>query len=237
MSAQGPPVRNQLLTLLSPDNLAGILPKLTSVVIELRQEICRQDGIISSVYFPQTGMISLVAQLGDGFQGEVGIIGSEGMFGTSLLAGVDTSFSEAFVQLPGTALRMSASDFRKEVETNIPLRAVLLRYNEALQAQVMQTAACNGHHGLEQRLARWLLMASDRADSSELPLTQDFMAMMLGVYRPSITVTAGILQRAGLIKYASGLVTVIDREALEAASCECYSAVKRRFCSLLAPAG
>ena len=108
----------------------------------------------------------------------------------------------------------------------------MLRYNEAMQAQIMQTAACNGRHGLEERLARWLLMAHDRAGMDELPLTQEFMAMMLGVHRPSITITAGILQRAGLIRYASGRVTVIDRPNLEAASCECYSAVKLRFSTL-----
>jgi CRP-like cAMP-binding protein len=141
------------------------------------------------------------------------------------------------VQLPGSALKMSARDFGAETEANPPLRAVLLRYYEALHAQVMQTAACNGRHGLEQRLARWLLMAHDRADGADLPLTQDFIAMMLGVHRPSITVTAGILQRAGLIKYANGQVTVIDRDALAASSCECYGAVKRRFASLLGVTG
>ena len=237
MSAQSPSIRNQLLASLSDASLASVWPKLTSVTLELRQEIYRQDGPILSVYFPQTGMISLVAQLDDGLQAEVGLVGYEGMGGASLLAGVDTSYSEAIVQLPGTALRMSAADFRVEIEANVPFRAVLLRYNEALQAQVMQTAACNSRHGLEQRLARWLLMALDRGGSAELPLTQDFMAMMLGVHRPSITVTAGILQRAGLIKYANGLVVVLNRDALEAASCECYGAVKRRFATLLGHIG
>ena len=170
-------------------------------------------------------------------QAEVGIIGREGMLGMSLLSGVDTSFVEAMVQMPGTALRMGMTEFRRELETNAPFRAVLLRYNEALQAQVMQTAACNGRHELEQRLARWLLMARDRADGEELPLTQEFMAMMLGVHRPSITVTAGILQRAGLIRYSGGRVTLLDRSSLEAASCECYGAVKQRFATLLGLTG
>jgi CRP-like cAMP-binding protein len=149
------------------------------------------------------------------------------------MAGVSTSFSEAFVQLPGTALKMAASDFRAEFDANQPFRAMLLRYNEALHAQVMQTAACNGRHGLEERLARWILMAHDRGDGADLPLTQDFLAMMLGVHRPSITVTAGILQRAGLIRYANGRVTIPHRTALEAASCECYEDVRKRFASLL----
>jgi CRP-like cAMP-binding protein len=232
-----PPVLNQLLAAVPDTALASILPKLTLIPLELRKEIFRADGPIEFVLFPQTGMISLVAHLDDGMQAEVGIIGKEGMLGAPLLSGVNTSFNEAMVQMSGSALRMSAADFRTEIEANAPFRTVLQRYSEAHQAQVMQTAACNGRHGLEQRLARWLLMASDRAQGANLPLTQDFIAMMLGVHRPSITVTAGILQRAGLIKYANGLVTVLDRDALEAASCECYHAVRRRFATLLGTIG
>jgi len=152
-----------------------------------------------------------------------------------LLAGVETSFIECMVQMAGTALKMTARDFRREIDGNMPFRALLVRYNEALHVQVMQTAACNGHHGLEQRLARWLLMAHDRAGGDELNLTQGFMAMMLGVHRPSLTVTAGILQRAGFIKYSGGHVTVLDRASLEEASCECYGAVHKRFAALLGP--
>jgi CRP-like cAMP-binding protein len=168
-------------------------------------------------------------------QVEVGIIGREGMLGTSLMSGIDSSFVEAMVQLPGTALRMRATDFHHEFETNIPFRNILHRYSEALQAQIMQIAACNGRHELEQRLARWLLMAHDRADRGEMPLTQEFIAVMLGVHRPSVTVTAGILQRAGLIRYSGGRVIVLDRANLEAASCACYGAVTARFTALLAP--
>ncbi len=237
MVASVSPIRNRLLAALSKAALASVLPKLTPVSLGLRQGIYRPDGPIEFVWFPQTGMISLVAQLDDGMQAEVGIIGCEGMAGTPLLSGVDTSYCESMVQMPGSALRMPAADFRTEIDANAPFRALMLRYSEAHQAQVMQTAACNGRHGLEQRLARWLLMAFDRADGADLPLTQDFIAMMLGVHRPSITVTAGILQRAGLIKYANGSVTVLDRDALEAASCECYGAVRRRFASLLGTIG
>lgn len=178
-------------------------------------------------------MISLVNDLEDGLRAEVGVIGREGLLGMPLLAGVDTFFVEAQVQLPGTALRMTARDFIDQVETNAPLRKLLLRYNEALQAQIMQTAACNASHDLEERLARWLLIAHDRAESDELQLTQEFVATMLCVHRPSVTVTAGILQRAGLIRYAGGRVTVLDRPGLEAASCECYGAVQKRFGALL----
>ena len=233
MLSQPTPVRNRLLASLPPDALAALMPKLIPVALAIRQPLYNTDTAIEAVYFVESGMISLVATLDDGMQAEVGVIGREGMLGIALLSGAETSFIDSIVQLTGTALRMSVRDFRHEWEGNAAFRTLLLRYNEALHAQVMQTAACNGHHGLEQRLARWLLMAHDRADGNELPLTQDFMAMMLGVHRPSITVTAGILQRAGLIRYAAGRVTVLDRASLEAASCECYGAVQRRFSALL----
>jgi CRP-like cAMP-binding protein len=178
-------------------------------------------------------MVSMVAELEDGTQAEVGIIGREGVTGTALLAGVETSFVEALVQIPGPALRMEARAFQREIEANAALRTLLFRYHEVLQSQISQTAACNGRHGLEQRLARWLLMAQDRVGEDLLPLTQDFIAMMLGVHRPSITVTAGILQRAGLIRYSAGVITVLDRASLEVSSCECYAAVRRRAATLL----
>ena len=181
-------------------------------------------------------MISLVANMDDGMQAEVGVIGREGLLGVPIRLGVATSFVEDIVQVPGTALRMGAREFRHALEVKAPFRALLLRYNEAVQAQVMQTAACNGRHALEQRLARWLLMAHDRSARDEMPLTQDCMAMMLGVQRPSVTVAAGALQRAGLIRYSGGRIMVLDRPGLEAASCECYALVKHRFTKLLGAA-
>jgi hypothetical protein len=131
---------------------------------------------------------------------------------------------------------MSARDFRHEANENAAFRTLLLRYDVALQAQIMQTAACNRRHGLEQRLACWLLMSHDRVDRDDLALTQEFIAMMLGVHRPSITIAAGALQRADLIRYSSGRVTITDRAGLEAASCECYGKVRRRFDTLLGAA-
>ena len=216
--------------------LRRLLPNLGRVSLSLRQGLYHPDVPIEAVYFPETGMISLVANMDDGMQAEVGVVGREGLLGVPLLQGVDTSFVEAMVQLPGTALRMGAREFRHELEVNAPFRMRLLRYSEALQAQVMQTAVCNGRHALEQRLARWLLMAHDRSAGDKLPLTQDLMAMMLGVHRPSVTVAAGTLQRAGLVRYSGGRLTVLDRPRLEAASCECYSLVKRRFTALLGTA-
>lgn len=235
LSPQSAPVRNHLLASLPADMMAALQPRLSRVILPTKQAIYTPDTPIEAVYFIEAGMISLVNDLEDGTRAEVGVIGREGMLGTPLLAGVDTSFVEAQVQLPGTALRMTAQDFTSEVDANAPFRKLLLRYNEALQAQVMQTAACNASHDLEPRLARWLLLAHDRAEGDELLLTQDFIATMLAVHRPSVTVTAGILQRAGLIRYATGRVVVLDRAGLEAAACECYGAVQRRFAALLTP--
>lgn len=229
-------VRNQLLAALSPVVRKRLLPNLCRVALPLGQGLYHPDAPMEAVYFPEVGMVSLVANMDDGTQAEVGVIGREGLLGGPLLLGADTSFVEAVVQVPGTALRMGAREFRHALEVNAPFRALLLRYNEALQAQVMQTAACNGRHALKQRLARWLLMAHDRGAGDELPLTQDLMAMMLGVHRPSVTVAAGALQRAGLIRYSAGRITILDRPTLETASCECYASVKRRFATLLGTA-
>jgi CRP-like cAMP-binding protein len=229
-------VQNRLLASLPPAVLSALMPKLHQVPMSLREVLVAPEAVIHHVYFPVEGMISLVAVLEDGRRGEVGIIGREGMFGVSLLAGIETSFTEAVVQLPGSALRMSAADFRREILSDGPFRAMLTRYNEALAAQISQTAVCNANHDVEERLARWLLMAHDRASGDELLLTQDFIAMMLGVHRPSVTVSAGILQRAGLISYVKGgRVTVVDRSLLEGAACECYATVLRRFQSAMGP--
>jgi len=230
---QGSTVRNHLLAALSPEILSPLLSKFSSVELPLRQVLHAAEAPIEAVYFPETGMVSLVAGLEEGGQGEVGVIGREGMVGLPLVMGVENAFVEAMVQLPGTALRMATGAFRRELDGNAPLKALLLRYNEAVHAQVSQTAACNGRHALEPRLARWLLMAHDRFDGDELPLTQEFLALMLCVHRPSVSVAAGILQRAGLLRYANGLIIVLDRAGLEAASCECYRVVQRRFANLL----
>jgi len=220
--------RNQILAALPPEVIASILPLLTPVRLEMRQIVYQQGRIIDAVYFPEAGMFSMVINLTDGMQAEVGIVGREGMVGLPLLAGATTSFVETMVQLPGLALRMGAREFEVQLQRHATLRSGLVRFSEVLQSQVMQTAACNGRHDLEARLARWLLMAQDRFDSDELPLTHDLLSLMLGVHRPSITIIAGILQRAGLIRYRSGQITILDRIGLEAAACECYGAVVRR---------
>lgn len=144
---QSAAVRNHLLSSLPSESLQQLLPKLTPVTLALRQELYAPDGPIEAAYFLESGMVSLVAHLDDGMQAEVGVIGREGMLGVSLVAGVDTSFSESMVQMAGAGFRMAAGELRRELETNAPFLTMLLRYNEALQAQIMQTAACNGRHG------------------------------------------------------------------------------------------
>ena len=150
------------------------------------------------------------------------------LVGLSLIGGVETAFAETYMQVSGAGLQMEASAFQRELDENSDLRRRLFRYNEAMHAQTAQTAACNGRHELEQRLARWLLMAHDRTDGDELLITQEFLSLMLCVYRPSVTVVAGILQRAGIICYSKGNITILDREALEATACDCYRTVQDR---------
>jgi CRP-like cAMP-binding protein len=226
-------VRNRLLAALPPAILAQLLPQLLPVALPVRKTLFLAGGQVDAVYFVESGWISMVAQLEDGSQAEVGLIGREGMAGTPLIVGVGTAFAETYVQAEGSALQMEGRAFERELEQTPGLRRLLLRYNEAMSAQTTQTAACNGRHDLEQRLARWLLMAHDRGEGDTLPLTQEFLALMLCVYRPSITVVAGILQRAGMIRYAKGSITVLDRGAIEATACSCYSTVRKRFEELL----
>jgi CRP-like cAMP-binding protein len=222
-------VKNQLLTALPPQLLSRLLPRLRLVSLKTRDSLMVPDTPIEAVHFVESGFVSLVMSLEDGTQAEVGLVGREGMVGLPLVTGVDTSFPEAYVQLEGSALRMEARVFRTAMEEEPALRTLLLRYLEAMTSQVSQTAACNGRHDLEQRLARWLLMAHDRADGDEFQITQEFLALMLCVYRPSVSVVASTLQRAGMIRYGRGHMIILDREALEATACDCYRLVKRRF--------
>jgi CRP-like cAMP-binding protein len=232
-SPQPSAVRNRLLSTLPPEKLAQLLPKLHPVALSFRKGLLAPGEPIEAVYFVESGWASMVAHLDDGTQAEVGLVGREGMVGLPLVAGVDTAFAEAYMQASGTGLQMEAKAFQRELDENSILRKLLLRYNEALSAQTAQTAACNGRHDLEPRLARWLLMAHDRAEDDHLPITQEFLSLMLCVYRPSVTVVAGILQRAGIIRYTKGNITVLDRDALEATACDCYRTVQDRFKYLL----
>jgi CRP-like cAMP-binding protein len=237
MASFMPPVavRNQLLAALPPEVLSRLLPQMHSVSLSMRESLITPGTPIEAVYFVESGWISLVVALDDGTQAEVGLIGREGMAGMPLITGIDTAFVEAFVQADGSALRIETDAFRHAMEKEPAFRHLLFRYLEAMYSQTAQTAACNGRHDLEQRLARWLLMAHDRSEGDEFQVTQELLGLMLCVYRPSVSVVASTLQRAGMIRYARGRITVLDRPALEATTCDCYSAVKRRFERLLGP--
>jgi CRP-like cAMP-binding protein len=174
-------------------------------------------------------MVSLVQPLENGVMIEVGMVGNEGLVGVPVLLGADTSPLEAMVQMPGSALRMETSVFRQEIGRRTAFLELLLRYVQALHVQVSLSAACNGRHTLPERLARWLLTARDRATSNKLPLSHEFLSMMLGVRRAGVTVAVGTLKAAGLIYNTHGQVTIVDRPGLEGACCECYRTVRDEY--------
>jgi CRP-like cAMP-binding protein len=171
--------------------------------------------------------------MANGDAAEVGTIGNEGMVGLPLLLGDDRAPTSVYVQVPGTGLRMTAAQFTRELASSASMRTVMLRYAHALFNQVAQSAACNHFHTIQQRCCRWMLMTHDRMNSDEFLLTQEFLAMMLGVQRTGVSAAAGGLQRAGLIRYRRGVVTILDRAGLLRQACECYSLSKREFDRLL----
>lgn len=224
---------NRLLDLLEPEQLARLRPHLVAETLDLGRSLQRRGKGVVSAVFPTSGMISIVASMRDGSSVEVGIAGREGMLGVEAVLGDDVSLNEAMVQIPGRALRLPVEVLRREAQADQRLRAVLLRFVQAYLNASTQSAACNRAHLLEQRLARWLLTARDRAGTDRLPLTHEFVAMMLGVRRAGVTVAAQSLQSAGLIQYAHGRITVADREGLETAACECYRVIKQEYARLL----
>ena len=231
------PVRNGLLAALPPEELERLRHGLRPVELPSDQTLHPADGAVEAVLFVESGMVSLLATLESGEQVEVGVVGREGLVGLPLVFGDDRSLGEARVQQEGTALRLGAAAFRAAMEEGAALRYVLGRYALAFQAQVTMTAACNARHPIEQRLARWLLIAHDRAGADEFAITHEFISMMLGVRRPGVSLAAGVLNKAGLIRYVRGRMAITDRPGLEAASCECYHAVRREFGRLLGTGG
>jgi CRP-like cAMP-binding protein len=230
----GPPTKNKLLDGVPAQELERLWPHLEEVPLVQKRAINAPGAAIEHIYFPIVGAVSLIASLGEGVAVEVALIGPEGMVGTPALLGSETASNEAFVQLSGKALRISTHHLLDEVERSRSLRRRLLRYTQALSFQIAQSAACNARHVVEERCARWLLAAHDRSDGDEMGLTHEFLSIMLGVRRAGVTVAAGALQRAGLIRYRPGRVTIMDREGLEAASCECYRLTTEEYARLLA---
>jgi CRP-like cAMP-binding protein len=233
-----PAPRNRLLAALPPENLAQLRPRLQLVELVFRQTLHMPEEPITAVHFPETGYLSRLAPMEDGDSAEVGLVGSEGMTGLALLLGGDRDNFELMVQVPGTALRLEAAAFREALDQIPTLRTILHRYALAHFEQVARSAACNGRHHIEQRLARWLLMSHDRVEGDDFPMTHEFLSMMLGVRRAGVTVTAGALQKAGLIRYSRGRIEITDRPGLEAVACECYGIARRAHDQLFGlPAG
>jgi CRP-like cAMP-binding protein len=224
---------NRLLSLLAPKDLARLRPHLECVSLSYRQSLYHARRPIHFVYFIETGVGSLVNTMQNGDAAEVGTIGNEGMVGLPLVLGDDRAPTSVYVQVPGAGMKMDAAIFKRELARSPAMQAVMLRYAHAFFNQVAQSAACNHFHSLEQRCCRWLLMTRDRMESDDFLLTQEFLAMMLGVQRTGVTVAASALQRAGLIRYKRGNVTIMDRRGLEHRSCECYRVSKMEFDRLL----
>lgn len=226
-------VHNRLLAALPPADFERLAASLTPVTLSLRQFLVEADEPIEAAYFVETGMVSYLGYLANGEALEVGLIGCEGMVGLPLILGVDRTAVGGMVQVGGTALRIGPAALRQAFNDSEAIRTRLLRYMHALHTQVSQTAVCNGSHSLQERLARWLLLAHDRAKDNRFPMTHEFMATMLGVRRSGVTVIAGALKQAGMISYANGHMIVLDRQGLEAAACECYGTVRRQYGLLL----
>ena len=233
-----PAVQNRLLATLAAfahADAAWLSPQLESVTLELGQVLAAATEPFDHVYFPETAVVSIINHMSDGGAVEVGTIGNEGMVGIASFLEADPGQNETVVQIPGTARRAPASAVADGAHGHPTLRRLLNRYTQTYLTQVAQTAACNRLHGIEERCARWLLMTHDRVGRAEtFPLTQEYLAIMLGVRRAGVTLAAGSLRDAGLIRYSRGAVHVIDREGLEAASCECYGIVRRHFDRLTA---
>jgi CRP-like cAMP-binding protein len=225
---------NRLLRALPADEYERLLLHLEPIELNAGQTLWQADARIHSVYFPRTCVLSLLKPLDDEPPVEAATVGREGMVGTSIALGVHATGVRAIVQVSGTGARLDADRLEDWMGTpNNALFPLLLRAAQALHEQTAQSVACNRRHGIDERCARWLLMTQDRVGANEFALTQEFLAFMLGVRRASVTVAAGILQEAGLIRYHRGKITVLDRERLEAASCECYRSIYRRYEQLL----
>lgn len=226
-------IRNRILAALPANEFALVAENLTRIDLHLRQSLHLAGEEIEHVHFPEIGFISAMAVLSDGAPLEIGLIGAEGVEGVSVLLGATTAHSETMCQTPGAAHRMSVVALERALVEAPHLRKLLLKYIHAFHVQVAQTAACNAHHEVSQRLARWLLAAHDRSGVPELSLTQELIAVMLGVRRATVSVAAGILQRAGFIRYQHGAITILDRVGLENMACECYSVVVTEYRNLL----
>jgi CRP-like cAMP-binding protein len=202
---------------------------MARIRLPINTTVLMPGQVIENVLFPESGTVSMIVMLEDGAQIEVGLVGREGAVGLPIVLGAPTSPLEGVVQVESEVLQLPASNLQAALADAPSLLGHLLRYFDAFHTQVSLTAACNGRHQIEQRLARWILMTHDRVDGDEFAMTQEFLSHMIGVRRPGVTLAVGVLQRAGLIRHGRGTMTVLDRSGLEAVSCECYDLVRRRY--------
>jgi CRP-like cAMP-binding protein len=227
------PIENQLLAALPDVERQRWLPQLECVDMPLGRVLYESGGALSHVYFPADAIVSLLYVMENGASAEIAVVGNEGIVGISLFMGGDSTSSRAVVQSAGFGFRLKAQTMKEEFNRAGPVQHLLLRYTQALITQMAQTAVCNRHHSLDQQLCRWLLLSLDRLQGNELVMTQELIANMLGVRRGGVTEAALKLQQAGLIRYARGRISVLDRRGLEERTCECYAVVKKEYDRLL----
>jgi CRP-like cAMP-binding protein len=228
-----PPPANHLLACLPQSDYERLHPSLDLVRLDLGSVLYESGGTLTHVYFPIDCVISLLYVMGDGEPAEIAVVGNEGMVGISLFMGGETTPSRAVVQCAGDTFRMNAALLKAEFRRDAAMQHLLLRYTQALMAQMTQTAACNRFHPVQQQLCRWLLMSLDRLPDQKVMMTQGLIANMLGVRRDGATDAEDKLQAAGLISYDGGTITVLDRPGLERHACECYAVVKKEYDRLL----
>ncbi|MDM9380943.1 Crp/Fnr family transcriptional regulator [Chlorogloeopsis sp. ULAP01] len=226
-------IKNQLLAALPPEEYERLLPYMELVSLDLKQILYAPNEPIQYVYFLNSGVGSLLSLVESGDAVEVGTVGNEGMVGLPVFLGANSIPGEAIQQIPGEGMRMRADVFQREVTPGSPLYKLLQLYTQALFNLIAQSSACNRLHSIEQRFCRWMLMTRDRVGADQFPLTQEFLAQMLGVRRASVSEVATTIARAGFISYKYGKMTILDTEGLESTSCECYVIVKREFERLL----
>jgi len=227
------PNANHLLAALTNSVSTRWLAHLEDVELSLGQVLYESGGTLSHVYFPTTAIVSLLYVMENGASAEIAVVGNEGIVGISLFMGGESTPSRAVVQSAGRGLRLKAQIMKDEFNQAGAVLHLLLRYTQALITQMAQTAVCNRHHSLDQQLCRWLLLSLDRLQGDELVMTQELIANMLGVRREGVTEGALKLQQAGLIRYARGRITVLDRDGLKKRTCECYAVVKAEYDRLL----
>ena len=218
---------NQLLDMLPQVAKARLFPHLKKIELPLGTVIYEAGQQVEYVYFPSDCIISLLYVMEDGASAEISVVGFEGIVGIAVFMGGASTPSRAVVQSRGSAWRLPAAELKNEFSHHAEMRMLMLRYTQSLITQMAQTAACNRHHSIDQQLCRWLLLSMDRLPTNELSMTQELIANMLGVRREGVTEAAGKLQKAGIIRYQRGHITVVDRPALEKRCCECYEVVKR----------